>query len=168
MAETAAATVRQVFGVRVVYDELAVAVQEVKELPTYEEKKEELLSKIRDKLDELLSEERVQFRPGSAEILPESFPLLDRIVETLNMDTDSSVEISGHTDNLGDDLLNLDLSLRRAEVVRAYIVAHGIKSERLKATGYGEAYPIADNGTIEGRKINRRVEFKVTENKEDR
>ena len=61
----------------------------------------------------------------------------------------------------GDDDFNLDLSRRRADSVKAYLVKKGVPAERLEANGYGETQPIADNGTSKGRAKNRRVVFKI-------
>ena len=74
---------------------------------------------------------------------------------------DLRLEIQGHTDDVGDDAKNLDLSQRRAESVKAYLVAQGIDEGRLEAKGFGETVPIADNKTKAGRAENRRVEFKL-------
>lgn len=72
------------------------------------------------------------------------------------------VEIAGHTDSTGDAAFNKDLSQRRAESVRAYLLRHfDIEKSQLKAVGYGEDRPIASNDTAEGRAKNRRVEFRV-------
>jgi outer membrane protein OmpA-like peptidoglycan-associated protein len=71
------------------------------------------------------------------------------------------LEINGHTDNIGDKSFNTDLSQRRANAVKAYLISKGIKSERLTAKGYGDSQPAADNKTSAGRAKNRRVEFKI-------
>jgi OOP family OmpA-OmpF porin len=72
---------------------------------------------------------------------------------------DGKVEVAGHTDSRGSDAYNMDLSLRRAQSVRDYLVTKGIPSDRLVINGYGESQPIADNTTEEGRFQNRRVEL---------
>ena len=69
------------------------------------------------------------------------------------------LEIQGHTDNVGDDVLNMRLSLERAESVRRYLIDHGIAADRLVARGYGESRPTAGNGSAGGRSANRRIEF---------
>jgi outer membrane protein OmpA-like peptidoglycan-associated protein len=75
--------------------------------------------------------------------------------------SDIIVEISSHTDNVGSDKYNQDLSEKRAETVVNYLFKKGIAKNRLKARGYGELRPIADNNTTEGRDKNRRTEFKI-------
>ena len=71
------------------------------------------------------------------------------------------VRIEGHTDNRGSDELNERLSNDRAHSVMSYLVEHGIEASRLSAKGFGPKVPIADNGTAQGRRTNRRVEFKL-------
>ena len=66
----------------------------------------------------------------------------------------------GHTDADGSDAYNLDLSRRRAESVKGYLVMRGVSGARVATIGYGEQYPKADNATEEGRAQNRRVELK--------
>jgi len=71
------------------------------------------------------------------------------------------VQVTGHTDSIGSELYNLQLSIRRAEAVMEYLRQSGIELKRLSADGHGEAEPIADNRTLEGRAENRRVEIVV-------
>jgi OOP family OmpA-OmpF porin len=75
------------------------------------------------------------------------------------------LEVEGHTDDLGNDGYNLDLSKKRAEAVRDWLVKHGIAADRLVAKGYGEAQPLADNRSEDGRRKNRRVEFSIAKKK---
>lgn len=102
------------------------------------------------------------FETGKAELRPESFAELDRIVDLLQVNRTMEIAISGHTDNVGTATLNRELSDARAKAVMAYLVQKGIQQKRLKAKGYGDAKPIADNSTEEGRQANRRVEFTIT------
>lgn len=100
------------------------------------------------------------FESGKYELLPESFTELDRLIEFLEL-TNYSVEISGHTDNVGSDADNQTLSQNRAQAVVNYLINNGISKDRLLAKGYGESIPQKNNDTKEGRAYNRRVEFKI-------
>ena len=101
------------------------------------------------------------FASGEATLLPESEPELQRIRNLLlPADNLSSVEIAGHTDNVGSAEDNRELSERRAEAVRNWLVAHGCNPDKLVVRGYGETMPVADNSTDEGRAQNRRVELR--------
>jgi len=71
------------------------------------------------------------------------------------------VEISGHTDNKGADSYNENLSLRRAQAVRNILIKGGADPNRITAVGYGEAKPMDTNDTMEGRRMNRRIEFRI-------
>jgi len=81
----------------------------------------------------------------------------------MNENTQMKIEISGHTDNTGNEPLNSKLSQARAKTVVDYLVKKGIVRERLAFKGYGSLQPIADNKTAGGRAKNRRVEFKILE-----
>ena len=102
----------------------------------------------------------VSFNTGSAVITPASFPILDDIVHRLKVYPEIKVEIQGHTDNTGTASTNLRLSQQRAEAVMNYFIQQGISATRLRAVGYGGTIPIADNLTLEGRTLNRRIELK--------
>ncbi len=103
------------------------------------------------------------FEFDKAELKPESYPELDRVVELMKKYPNIKVEIAGHTDSIGSEAYNLRLSQRRAEAVVRYLVSKGISPDRLIAKGYGESQPIAPNDTEEGRALNRRVEFRIIE-----
>ncbi len=103
----------------------------------------------------------INFKTGSAEILPGSFAILDRAVKVLQDYPDVNLEISGHTDNKGGSSYNLTLSQNRANSVKMYFVSRGISSSRLTSIGYGKDRPIADNSTSSGRATNRRTEFRL-------
>lgn len=106
----------------------------------------------------------IEFDFEKATIRPESEPLLDQAAEVLGEFPGVKVEIVGHTDNVGGEELNLDLSRRRAEAVKDYLVKKGIAAERITTQGKGPNAPIADNATEEGRAQNRRIEFRIIEN----
>lgn len=105
----------------------------------------------------------VNFEFNSAELTPESYPILYGAVQYLNQYPDIKVEIQGHTDNIGSESYNLHLSDRRASAVRDYLISKKIDPSRLTVKGYGESQPVADNNTTGGRALNRRIEFKVIE-----
>ena len=92
-----------------------------------------------------------------------SRPALERLVKGLKSQTNFNVEIAGHTDSTGSAEYNENLSDRRANAVREYLIEQGISAERLSAQGYGEVVPVASNETASGRAMNRRVEFRVSE-----
>jgi outer membrane protein OmpA-like peptidoglycan-associated protein len=95
------------------------------------------------------------------ELQPESFTELDRVYKFLSENPDVKIEISAHTDSKGGDDYNLQLSQKRAESVVSYLISKGIDGARLTAKGYGEANPVGDNETEEGRAQNRRVEMRI-------
>lgn len=90
---------------------------------------------------------------------PDSVELLEKAKEVLAARPALSIEVQGHTDNVGGDDANQKLSAARAEAVRRWLVAHGIEAGRLSARGYGKTAPIADNKTDLGRAKNRRVDL---------
>ncbi|MEL7161007.1 MAG: OmpA family protein, partial [Bacteroidota bacterium] len=101
----------------------------------------------------------VLFATGSADLLPVSADELDRLAELLASAPTYRVTISGHTDDVGEEEENLDLSRKRAASVKDYLVAKGIAAERITTRGFGESRPVADNATEEGRAKNRRTTF---------
>lgn len=105
--------------------------------------------------------ERVHFAPGSAVIQPVAYSALDRAVQLLRERPKLRIEIQGHTDSVGRASANLRLSQRRAEAVRNYLIQQGVEPDRLIARGYGEERPIGDNRTLEGQRLNRRIEFVI-------
>jgi outer membrane protein OmpA-like peptidoglycan-associated protein len=100
------------------------------------------------------------FEFKSDRLSPQSFDALNEVVSILKNNPELTMEIQGHSDNTGDPKYNLILSGKRANAVKKYLVDKGVEEHRLKATGYGQTRPIADNKTLEGRGINRRVELK--------
>ena len=103
----------------------------------------------------------VYFEFDKATLTPESVVTLDKAVEVINASAAERLEVAGHTDAMGSDEYNQDLSQRRANAVVNYFVDHGIDASRLEARGYGESQPTHDNSTDAGRAMNRRVELKV-------
>ena len=105
--------------------------------------------------------ENVYFDFGKATLRPESFPSLNDLAELLKLKPAMVIEISGHTDDVGDDASNLTLSQQRAESVRNYLIKKGIVANRIVAKGYGETMPVASGTTDEVRQKNRRTEVKI-------
>jgi outer membrane protein OmpA-like peptidoglycan-associated protein len=104
----------------------------------------------------------VTFAVDSTTISPSFRAALDEVANSLQKYPSSLVDVMGHTDSSGSDAYNLDLSRRRAESVKGYLVMRGVGSARVATIGYGEQYPRADNATEEGRAQNRRVEIRIT------
>jgi len=112
--------------------------------------------------DMLVITDKVNFETGSATLLPESTDILDHVASVLQEHGDIQlVEVGGHTDDVGADADNLQLSQRRAESVMAYLVGKGIAAERLQAKGFGETRPLSAETPEEARDKSRRVEFKL-------
>ena len=112
---------------------------------------------------EVINLKGVTFKTGSAELNSSSYDRLNDSAQNLNDNPDLNVIVAGHTDNTGDTLNNLDLSQRRAETVRQYLVDQGVDGARLTARGYGDTEPTAPNDTAAGRAQNRRVELRILE-----
>jgi outer membrane protein OmpA-like peptidoglycan-associated protein len=100
----------------------------------------------------------VQFDTGKAQLKAESLPRLETVAEYLTHKRSARIEISGHTDNVGNSKANRELSLRRAQSCRDYLVSKGIEAARVKAVGKGDEVPVAPNDTEQGRQQNRRIE----------
>ncbi|MEM9886633.1 MAG: OmpA family protein [Bacteroidota bacterium] len=103
----------------------------------------------------------IQFETNSSFLKTGSSDRLDQVADILSRYPEYNVNIDGYTDSAGKDSYNQWLSERRAERCYNYLLEKGIAASRMKFTGYGEASPIADNGSAEGRRLNRRVEFNL-------
>lgn len=108
--------------------------------------------------------EGMNFDVNSYALPAEGRSNLSDLAEVLLKYEDTDVLIEGHTDNTGSDSYNLDLSEKRAESAKKYLISQGINVSRLNAVGYGEEQPISDNSTEQGRKENRRVEVAIYAN----
>ena len=111
-------------------------------------------------LPKTLKLEGVRFDNDSDVLRHESDVILDEATATLKRYPEFKVEVAGYTDSRGSSVHNLDLSGRRAKAVMDYFIAHGISADRLRAKGYGDADPIANNYLEEGRMKNRRVDLR--------
>lgn len=103
----------------------------------------------------------IEFEFNEAKIRPSSKPTLDRAAETLEEYPELRVRITGHTDDVGTEEFNLDLSKRRAEAVKQYLVDAGIDADRIQTEGVGSAEPVVPNTSDENRAKNRRIEFEI-------
>jgi OOP family OmpA-OmpF porin len=118
--------------------------------------------RCRDLLQKTLTVGRIEFEGGKADVSTDSYGLLDRVAATIERCPDAAVEVGAHTDADGSTQGNLKLSQERADAIVEFLVDAGIKRERLTATGFGEAKPIRDNDTPDGKAANRRIEFVLT------
>jgi outer membrane protein OmpA-like peptidoglycan-associated protein len=100
----------------------------------------------------------VNFDTGTANIRPESLSRLDLVVDFMKHRKSAVVEISGHTDNVGNSKTNKTLSVKRAQACRAHLISNGIDGKRITAVGYGGERPTVPNDTDENRQKNRRIE----------
>ena len=101
----------------------------------------------------------VNFHFDSDELTEQSKVILDGVAEILLNHPELALEVAGHTDAEGDDAFNMDLSQRRAQAVRAYLISKGVNGGNLTAHGYGEERSVASNADAAGRAANRRVEL---------
>lgn len=138
----------QTFRVNVRYDE---ALDPLAALPTPQE--------CHDDIAALLASEKIAFAPGSAEIEGKSAAVMTKLADILRKCAGTRMEIGGYTDSQGSDAGNLALSQARAEAVLLALQGRRVDVSWLRAVGHGEADPIADNATEEGREANRRIEF---------
>lgn len=103
----------------------------------------------------------VRFVTGSARMDPASTPAMFRVVAALEGQPSMRVELRGHTDAVGSEVANLQLSEQRAAAIARFLEGEGIEEWRISVTGFGASRPIADNATEQGRELNRRVEMRV-------
>ncbi|HPQ21345.1 MAG TPA: OmpA family protein, partial [Saprospiraceae bacterium] len=121
-------------------------------------------TKVREKVDvtgKRVILEKIYFATGSDQLLSDSYPQLDDLAELLSLNPNLDVEVSGHTDNVGDAVSNMLLSQKRADAIKYYLIAKAIDPARVSSIGRGENEPVMSNDSEGGRKENRRVEIKV-------
>jgi outer membrane protein OmpA-like peptidoglycan-associated protein len=106
----------------------------------------------------------VLFKSGSFELLPGARERLAKVSGIVLAYQGLHLAVEGHTDSIGTDEYNRHLSEQRADAVRDYLVAQGISSDAITASGFGKSEPVASNDTPEGRQQNRRVELVVSGN----
>lgn len=103
----------------------------------------------------------VSFDTNSSVVRPGLYGELDRIASVLVQYPQTVIRVEGHTDSVGGEAYNMDLSRRRAEAVRTLLVQRGVAGARLEVVAFGESLPVATNDTEAGRQRNRRVELKI-------
>lgn len=106
----------------------------------------------------------VEFQTGSSTLTADSKLILDEMASILLKKEWKSMKIIGNTDNTGDPTINKTLSLKRANIVKAYLVSKGLSAEKLTTSGAGGTNPIDSNKTALGRRLNRRIDFELTSN----
>ena len=119
------------------------------------------IENCQQQFDNLLASHSIQFQTASAQLSYSSLKLISELSDVAKRCTKYTIVIEGHTDAMGDEQLNKTLSQSRADSVRSELVTLGIAANSLIAIGLGETHPIADNTSDRGRKLNRRIEFKV-------
>ncbi|HET9487133.1 MAG TPA: OmpA family protein [Chryseosolibacter sp.] len=134
---------------------------ELVELEEYGELRKDLLL-VPIEIGESIQLKNVFFIQSQAVLMPESYPELDRLVRIMMDNATIEIQLEGHTDGRGDPQANLLLSERRVEAVKQYLISKGISEKRIVGKGFGGAKPMVSNDTEENRKLNRRVEFKIT------
>ena len=138
------------FEIAVRYDEL---LDRTLDLPTPEE--------CVDRINSILAAGKIAFEPSSADISASAGSTVDAIAEIAKQCDRVQMEIGGHTDSQGREIMNEELSQQRADAVLVALQTRRVRTGNFSAKGYGEAIPIADNGTEDGREANRRIEFKL-------
>jgi OOP family OmpA-OmpF porin len=138
------------FSIDVAYQE---ALDPVASLPTPDE--------CETMIADILATRKINFEPGSATIDANGASIMDDIAEILKRCGEIRMEIGGHTDSQGREVMNQQLSQARAQSVLNELRARRVLTSSFSAKGYGESEPIADNETEEGREANRRIEFKL-------
>ena len=103
----------------------------------------------------------VFFEKGQPTLMQESYPELDRLVKLMKTYPSMVIELHGHTDYRGDPKLLFELSQKRVETVKKYLVEHGISPDRIKTKAFGGKYPVYKGNNEQMHKLNRRVEFKI-------
>ncbi|NNE87023.1 MAG: OmpA family protein [Silicimonas sp.] len=112
-------------------------------------------------ITEAAGKQKITFAPSSTDIESNAIKTIDAIAEIVRQCQHVEIEIGGHTDSQGREVMNEQLSQARADAVLNAIMARRVLVSNLSAKGYGEAQPIADNGSEAGREANRRIEFKL-------
>jgi len=107
--------------------------------------------------------EKIYFDSGSDVILASSYRQLDQLTQLMKSNLGLKLEISGHTDNVGEDLPNMLLSQKRADNIRYYLIGKSVEPSKITSVGKGSKQPIASNDSETDRQENRRVEIQIVE-----
>jgi outer membrane protein OmpA-like peptidoglycan-associated protein len=138
-----------------------------------EQEKEQLRKQLREQLNAILQTREtarglvvniadVLFATGQYSLRPEAREKLAKLAGIVQAHSGLNLQIEGHTDSVGSEEFNRELSEKRANVVRDYLISQGVMPGAVTARGYGKSQPIASNDTSEGRQLNRRVEMIVS------
>jgi OOP family OmpA-OmpF porin len=147
--------ISDVYGVRIVNNNLIIKKEQQPVLQN------SMADNLQNILNMLVLDHRIEFTTASALLTESSKLILSEIAGLIKEHSVTSIEIIGHTDNLGKIDRNLLLSQKRAEAVKHYLIGQGVEASLLVALGRGSSEPVADNATSIGRRKNRRVEFKI-------
>ena len=116
-----------------------------------------------DSINDVFTLKNLFFKTDSLTILKQSFKELNQLVSYLERNQEIKIEIRGHSDNIGDEKYNIELSKNRAKAVMNYFISKGIKKSRLTYKGYGSLKPVASNKNEQGKAKNRRVEIELVD-----
>jgi len=146
-----------------VYEETTHAVDNGEITVTKQEEKDSDKETFTPTIGKIVTLNNIFFNSNKSEILPASYEELNKLADYLLINTNTFIQINGHTDNTGNEEENKKLSEARAKAVSEYLILKGIDKKRINYTGYGSVKPIATNDTEEGKQKNRRVEFIINE-----
>jgi len=118
-------------------------------------------------IPDIITLPNVNFETNKAILKEGSFKSLDQLADLMKRNKDMTIEIIGHTDNVGKPETNKKLSQDRADAIKKYLENKGVEANRIVAKGRGSEVPIGDNNTEEGRMLNQRIEIKVKNNREN-
>jgi OOP family OmpA-OmpF porin len=120
-----------------------------------------VVERAQDVIDATLADRIIEFQSGSATLTDAGVAILDEMASAIRKFDGAEIQVVGHTDDSGNRMANIALSLSRANAVRDYLVAKGIDAQRIMALGAGPDKPVTTNDTPEGRARNRRIEFRM-------
>ncbi len=121
-----------------------------------------IVASKQDMLDKTLADRTIEFKSGSAILTAQGRQILDQMAAAILKLDSPFIQIIGNTDNVGNRMSNIQLSLARAQAVKDYLVTRGVAARNLSVSGQGPDNPVADNSTAAGRARNRRIDFRIT------